>query len=340
MRIIDSHNHIMKADAVRLLQLSKEYGTEKLGLLSIPCYGLMHNNLECLLIKKLAPERAYVYGGITYLPGVEPTGADARRELELLVEAGCDGWKLLESKPSIYRQLQLPLDGPAFEPAFALAEETGLPVIWHTGDPATFWDAEKAPEFAVRNGWLCIGEGYPTLEELYRQVEAVLTKHPGLKASMAHLFFTSDNRPYAEHMLTTYPHLWFDITPGSEMYWNFARDPQGWRAFFERFQDQLVYGTDLEDIKSGPEEGKENVWQHLVHKMLMSGEPFTYQGKTLTGMNLSPQALEKLMGGNFERRNPTIKPLNLPGVQRYAEWLMNRLPKEEQARCEELLRQF
>ena len=227
-----------------------------------------------------------------------------------------------------------------YEKGFAFARETALPIIWHAGDPATFWDPEKAPEFAVKRGWLCIGEGYPTLEEIYRQVESVLTRHPGLHASMAHLFFTSDNRPYAEHMLTTYENLWFDLTPGSEMYWNFAEDMPGWRAFFERFQDQLVYGTDLEDYSPFPEPGTENVRTGLVQKMIMGADPFTYEGQTLTGLNLPKTVQDKILHANFERRNGQPKALNISGVERYAHWLLNRLPAQERAGAEELLKQF
>ncbi|MER2182181.1 MAG: hypothetical protein ABTA22_01515, partial [Clostridia bacterium] len=165
MKIIDSHTHLTNGDPAKLLRMADGYGYERLNVLSIPCDGLLLNNLECLLLKKLAPDRAYVYGGITYIPGAEPGPKELEKELELLTEAGCDGWKLLESKPSVYRVLRMPLDGPVYERAFAFAEEAGLPLIWHSGDPSTFWDASRAPAFAAENGWLCIGEGYPQLEE-------------------------------------------------------------------------------------------------------------------------------------------------------------------------------
>ena len=245
MRIIDSHTHIMSGNTDKLLEMGRRYHYEKLCALSIPCYGLALNNLECLLLKHKAPGKAYAYGGISYLTGMEPTADGHLEELILLAEAGCDGWKILESKPSVYRQLRLPLDGAVFDKAFAYAEETRLPLIWHAGDPATFWDASLAPAFAVENHWLCIGDGYPSLEEIYRQVENVLDHHPGLHATMAHLFFASDQRSYAEKLLNRYEHLWLDVTPGSEMYWAFGADREGWAAFFERYQDRLVYGTDM-----------------------------------------------------------------------------------------------
>ena len=154
MKIIDSHVHMQSHNPSKLLEMVDGFGYDKYALMAIPCYGDPLNTLECLLAKRLAPQRTYVYGGMVYLPGVEPTAEDHEKQLQLMMEAGCDGWKLLESKPSIYRTLQLPLDGEVFDRAFALAQKEQIPITWHAGDPATFWDAKTAPEFAVRNNWI------------------------------------------------------------------------------------------------------------------------------------------------------------------------------------------
>lgn len=340
MRIIDSHTHIFYHNPKKLLEMADRYAYEKICAVSIPCDGLKLNNLECLLLKKLAPGRAYVYGGITYLPDVEPNGADHRRELELLVDAGCDGWKLLESKPAVYRRLQIPLDSDVFDGAFGFAEETGLPIVWHAGDPATFWDASQAPAFAVENNWLCIGEGYPTLEAIYRQVEHVLEKHPRLRATMAHLYFTSDNRPYGCRMLDSYENLWFDVTPGSEMYWAFIADRKGWTEFFERYQDKLVYGTDMMDYEGDVVYGSQDVIVDFVMRTLVGDKPFTVKEHGGTGLGLSEHVLRRLMCENFEKRNGQPKPLNPAGLERYVAWLMPRLDQETKQKCEAMLEQF
>ena len=333
MKIIDSHTHIFHGNPAKLLGLADHFGYDRFNALSIPCYGFLLNNLECLLLKKLAPGRAYVYGGITYLPGREARPEESVRELELLMDAGCDGWKLLESKPSVYRRLRLPLDGSAFEQAFDFAEEAGIPLIWHCGDPSTFWDASHAPRFAVENGWLCIGEGYPGLEELDAQIENVLKRHPRLEATLAHLFFTSDRREYAEKMLDSYENLFFDLTPGSEMYWDFMEDAEYWRAFFERYQTRLVYGTDLVDDEGDVVFGSQDEIVRLVMNTLISREPFVINGRKWTGLALPGGVLEQILHGNFELRNGVPNSLNSAGLEAYASWLLNRLPGPERVRC-------
>ncbi len=340
MKIIDSHTHLDGGNPSKLLEMAEHYGYERLNVLGITCGRNRLNNLECLLLKKLAPDRAYVYGGMTYLPDREADPDDFRTELELLINAGCDGWKLLESKPSVYRRLRVPLDGPVYEKAFSFAEETGLPIIWHSGDPSTFWDASLAPAFAVENHWLCIGEGYPALEEMDRQVERVLTRHPRLKVTLAHLFFTSDRREYGEKMLDTYENLFFDLTPGSEMYWEFLADPAYWRSYFERYQDRLVYGTDMVDDEGDIVFGSQDVIVGMVMKTLCEAAPFSLQGHSGTGLGLAESILKKIMYANFEDRNGLPRPLNPEGLSAYASWLGNRLPTEDRARFDTLMKQF
>lgn len=337
MRIIDSHVHLIYHNPKKALELADRYGYERIALMGTPCQDAPLNTLESLLAKRAAPGRVYAFGGMVYTPGTPPSGPDHERQLELMLDAGCDGWKILESKPSVYRELQTPLDGEVFARAFALAERENVPVTWHAGDPATFWDAKTAPAFAVENNWLCVGEGFPTLAELYTQVENVFARHPKLCASMAHLYFTSDDRAHAERMLDTYENLWLDLTPGSEMYQAFLSDRDGWRAFFERYQDQLVFGTDMVDDQDDVVFGSQDAIVELVFKTLTEETPFSVRGISGTGLGLPEPVLKKVFAENFERRVGAPKPISASGLNAYVEYLMPRLSKAEQRRAEALL---
>ena len=336
MRIIDSHTHLGDHHPEALAALIDRHNMEKFNVLAIPCYYSVLNTLECLLVKRIAPGKAYVYGGMAYPSGTTASGRDHEKQLELMMEAGCDGWKILESKPSVYRELQIPLDGEVFSRAFAMAERESIPITWHAGDPATFWDAERAPKFAAENGWLCIGEGFPALEKIYTEVENVMMRHPDLHVSMAHLYFTSDDRPHAERMLDAYGHFWLDITPGTEMYQDFLNDRAGWKSFFEKYQDKLVFGTDFED-DSHPK-GLDSSYGLILQTLTGEG-PVNAKGISgSAGLGLSIQAQEKIFAGNFERRvGPEPRPLSESGLNAYVNWLMPKLTKKEQKQAEALL---
>ncbi len=337
MRIIDSHVHLERHNPKKAIAMADRYGYEKFALMATPCTGDPLNTLESLLAKRAAPGRVYAYGGMVYTPGQAPGGADHVRQLELMMDAGCDGWKLLESKPSVYRELKLPLDGEVFAPSFALAEREQIPVTWHAGDPATFWSADTAPAFAVKYGWLCVGEGFPTLAALYAQVENVFARCPRLCASMAHLYFTSDDRAHAERMLNTYENFWLDLTPGSEMYHAFLADREGWRAFFERYQDKLVFGTDMVDAEDDVVFGSQDTIVSFVLKTLTEATPFCVGGISGTGLDLPETVQEKIFAANFERRVGSPRPISASGLQAYVEYLMPRLTREDRARAEAML---
>ncbi len=337
MRIIDSHVHLEHHNPKKAVDMADHFGYEKFALMGTPCQGDPLNTLESLLAKRAAPGRIYTFGGMVYTPGFTPSGADHERQLELMLDAGCDGWKLLESKPSTYRELKTPLDGEVFDRAFALAERENVPVTWHAGDPATFWDAKTAPAFAVKYNWLCVGEGFPSLAELYTQVENVFARYPKLRASMAHLYFTSDDRAHAERMLDTYENFWLDLTPGSEMYSAFLADREGWRAFFERYQDKLVFGTDMVDAEDDVVFGSQDAIVEFVMRTLTDDKPFSVRDISGTGIGLSAQVQEKIFAANFERRVGSPKPISISGLNAYCEYLMPRLTKEDQRRAEALL---
>lgn len=337
MRIIDSHVHLEYHNPQKALSMADHFGYERIALMGTPCQGDPLNTLESLLAKRAAPDRIYTFGGMVYTPDFASNGKDHERQLELMLEAGCDGWKLLESKPSIYRQLQHPLDGEVFDRAFALAEQESVPVTWHAGDPATFWDAKTAPAFAVKYNWLCVGEGFPTLAQIYTQVENVFARYPKLRASMAHLYFTSDDRAHAERMLDTYDNFWLDLTPGSEMYSAFLADREGWHAFFERYQDKLVFGTDMVDAEDDVVFGSQDAIVEFVLKTLTQDAPFDVRGICGKGIALPEAVQKKIFAENFERRVGKPKAISPSGLNAYVEYLMPRLTKEERRRAEALL---
>ena len=179
------------------------------------------------------------------------------------------------------------------------------------GDPATFWDPDRVPSWAVESGWAYTGGGFPALEDLYAQTETVLKRHPRLKATFAHLYFTSDDETHARRMLDAYPNIRFDITPGSEMYYAFCEDPARWRRFFLEYQERIVYGTDLESDAEAyerlygmkMEEGAAQIdWPaRWIQRWLTGTGEMDLMGAPVRGLGLPQSAAEKILGGNFLR---------------------------------------
>jgi predicted TIM-barrel fold metal-dependent hydrolase len=100
------------------------------------------------------------------------------------------------------------------------------------------------PPDAKTMGWSYSDGTYPSKEKLYERVERVLSRFPNLKVVFAHFYFLSANLKRASAIMDTYSNVNFDITPGSEMYYNFSREPEETRRFFINYQDRIVFGDD------------------------------------------------------------------------------------------------
>ncbi len=292
MKIIDGHMHTKYWPENWFVDCAGKRGYEAYAILSLSCmksWGGESNNDKCLAVKRANPNRCYFFAGL-----VHPC-EDYVAHVKTWLGRGADGVKLIETKPSVQKETGIDLSDDVFDDLFAYLEETGTPILWHVGDPATFWDKDKAPAFAFTNGWFYGDGSYKTLRQLYDIPEKVLQKHPKLRVCFAHLYFCGDDRAHAQWLMDTYENVRLDITPGGEMYEQFQQDREGWRAFFVRYQDRIQLGTDTD---MGDELGAHTSFQ-LALSALGSGE-VDYYGKPIgKGFDLPEEIIEKICCENF-----------------------------------------
>ena len=225
-----------------------ELRLKKINLVSTPDPAFGNHNPALIHYKLAHPEQTFICGALDYLSALaapEQAPQAIGHQIQSMKAAGFDGVKLLESKPMVRKLLKIPLDGPVYEPMWAQIENLGLPVVWHVADPQEFWDPKRCPDWARSNGWF-YGDGtYPSLDTLYSEVEHILTRHPELKVILAHFFFLSEHFDQAADFLDAHPNACFDLTPGSEMFYNFSRHPQRSRDFFMQYSRRLIFGSDI-----------------------------------------------------------------------------------------------
>ncbi|HSK67685.1 MAG TPA: hypothetical protein VLA21_00320 [Candidatus Limnocylindria bacterium] len=328
--MIDAHVHLQPGDPGPLLERLAAFGADRFCALGVPVVFGADNNLRCLRLKRLYPGRAWAYGGLIWNRYGCPM---PETQLGLLLDAGFDGLKLIETKPNYQKELGFLPDAPEFAPMFALAQERGAPVTWHVGDPATFWDNARAPGFAAENGWTYDGPGFMSLEELYRRTENVLRAHPRLKATLAHLYFCSDDRAHLERVLAEFPEVSVDLTPGSEMYRDFAHDVAGWGAFFREHSLRIVLGTDMTNEPDDPH------WRELslLTRAVLRHEPFEVWDLASEGFDLGGERVRAITGGNFTRlAGDSPKPINARGLATLMAFYHDHLDPADYAACREV----
>ncbi len=307
MRRLDSHVHISLnaesstlADGELLCRLLDE--VEQLNILNIVLEKPenLPRNAISLLLKLRFPGRVYSFGGIV-MPRGRGREEDYVRQVELLGRAGFDGVKLF-GKPSVRASRPIPFDDPVYDGMYGTLQNSGTPVNFHIGDPPEFWDRDRVPAFAWKNGWY-YGEGeYPSMETLLGEIVHVLEKFPRLKLLVPHMMFLSQDLERLRGLLERFPTLLTDITPGRELYFQLSENREKARAFFLRYHGRILFGTDnavCVQRKDSLEQCRETL--SAVERFLETEDRFQAWGGELAGLGLPGEVLGDLYGDNFRR---------------------------------------
>ena len=184
---------------------------------------------------------------------------------------------------------------------FQFLEERESPVNIHLADPETFWDVGQ--EYA--------DSSFPLKSQMYEEAFEMLDKHPRLRVCFAHFMFLSNFPEEAERVMEKYPNVWFDLTPGVEMYYNFDKQIERWQMFFEKYSHRILFGTDCNIVKKCNKELELLVYRKLTEKGAFSqycyGKDFNVMGLHLTEETASRICYENYFA--FLGREP--KPVNV-----------------------------
>lgn len=301
--IIDCHAHIMGGiDGInKLIKTMQSFNFETMNVLSVSGAGDASQNFNCALYKAINPGKAYAFGGLVHpRPDTGEEKLSYYEQAKALLEMGFDGIKMIEGKPSVAKELKKPLNHPDYDKFYELLESEGTPILFHVADPETFWDEKAIPEWAKAAGWF-YGDGtYPGKEDLYAQIEDILSRFPRLNAIFAHFYFMSADMDRAIEFLEKWPSVKFDITPGIEMYENFSKGPVKWREFFIKYQDRILFGTDSYDANDPTDRENINITVNVVRGFLETDRVRGWD-KMYNGISLGRSELENIYYKNFQR---------------------------------------
>ena len=308
---------------------------------AVPVARDVSNNIICAFYKLLNKD-TFSYGGYIYpsypARGEDMVGMELATQHRELMEIGFDGIKMLEGKPNLYVRVGNPLNSEFFEKAFDEMEKSSTFILMHARDPETFW-TEPTKERIEKKWYYGNGE-YPTFEELYSQIEAILKKHPKLNLCLAHFFFSSKEPERLEELFEKYENLTIDITPGGEMYIDFDKRPEYFYNFFTKYQDRIIFGTDM-DFPVYLEAGK---WLcDREYRFLATNETLmSFDDHSLTGIRVSGEALQKIFSNNILKKfGYEPKPINKEALKRYIEKYKHLIIDKELAEyIEELSKKY
>ncbi|NLJ41914.1 MAG: amidohydrolase family protein [Clostridiales bacterium] len=297
--IIDSHEHVLLntfAQSEEISQIWDKCSFDSACLLSTQGIGYITQNIKCLLLKIKYPH-VYAFGGLEHYQFNRSCGKpDYLKQIKRMDALGFDGVKMIEGKPIVRQKLNKRLDDGMFDAFYSYAQDHSITITFHVADPPTFWNKELIPDWALKEGWYYGTGEYIPYRQFYEEIEGILKKHPNLKMILAHFFFLSEDINEAKRFLNTYPNICFDLTPGTEMYFNFTRDTDRWRQFFSDYQDRLIFGTDITD-----EDTNNLSTSNLARNFLEMDETFVAFGVNVSGLGLDKPIIQKIYRDNFLR---------------------------------------
>lgn len=333
--ITDCHIHYPHPSQMPgLIQVCDSLKIDRLNIVCTPDRARLSLVPDALHLKAHHPQRIFVFGGLdvsAYFRAPQQVGALFAASLDGLTAAGCDGIKMIEGKPDMRKMLPIPpFDGAEFAPYWEKMAQAQIPLLFHVNDPEEFWDADRIPDWARQRGWF-YGDGtFINNQTQYTEIFNVLSHNPSLKVIFAHFFFLSAQLPRLADLLDRYPNVYIDLTPGIEMYRNFSAAIERTREFFIKYQDRILFGTDIgaRALLSSPQtdiqlpESQERVT--LIRNFLENPGEFSLQPDSgflfgtletpFHGLELPDSILNKIYYQNFGRVvSPAPRPLN-PGA--------------------------
>jgi predicted TIM-barrel fold metal-dependent hydrolase len=180
-------------------------------------------------------------------PGYGPA---AVKELERCFKAGAKGVGELMYKgkgvppSSSGRTMMLP-DDQRVDLLFEKCAELGMPVNLHISEDKWMYEKIDSTNDGLMNAaeWHVTSEnGSKSHEEMIDILENTLKKHPGTTFIAAHLANCCSDLSVLGNFFDKYPNLFADI---SARYGEIAPIPKFVHDFIEKYQDRLVYGTDM-----------------------------------------------------------------------------------------------
>ena len=245
---IDFHNHLDSLDPRDVLRVMDACGIERAVNITM---RVGQEALDMLRRYRLAAAGRFATIGWMDWRGLHGDDFIPRTlaTLERLAEHGAVGIKFWKDLGLWLRDTSgalLRIDDERLAPLFEKAGELGMPVMFHTADPDAFFlptDArnERYEELAAHPEWSAAGAEYPK-SDLLDQRDRVFARHPGTRFVAAHVGESAECLARAAATLDAYPNVWMDISARTA---ELGRQPYTARAFFLRYADRILFGTDL-----------------------------------------------------------------------------------------------
>lgn len=204
-------------------------------------------------------------------------------------------------------------DDPRLEPIYQDIEKHNRTLVAHQAEPDEAWGAPNPngldyPYYKDHPTWYMYNKpDAPKKQQILDARDHLLAMNPKLRVVGAHLGSMEDDLSGLGQRFGRYPN--FATDTAARVVHLVVRPSNEVRAFILKYQDRLVYGTDLEVAKNEKIDDAAKEWQDQYARdwrYFATRDRFEYDGHKTEGLGLPSAVLRKLYRANAVRWFPGI----------------------------------
>ncbi|MBV5314577.1 MAG: amidohydrolase family protein [Prolixibacteraceae bacterium] len=195
-----------------------------------------------------------------------------------------------------------------FDPVISFIEQKGLPVTGHLGEPRNCWlptdsmTVNNDKSYFTRHPeyHMYLHPEYPSYQEQLAARDSMLTKHPNLKFIGCHLGSLEWSVDELAKTLDRFPNMAVDLAARiCHLQYQSAKDKNKVRDFLIKYQDRILYGTDISYSESkldssffaGIQATRIKDWNYFSGEMELKSRDVD---GAFTGLHLPKQVVDKI----------------------------------------------
>ena len=142
----------------------------------------------------------------------------------------------------------------------------------------------------------------------YDELDRMMSKFPKLKVTFAHFNFITGHVDMAAEFLDKWENVYYDLTPNQFMFLDFQKKPDEWKDFFIKYQDRIIYGTDIGANTKDLDGTEADSLVHMVRGFFEETNPYSELGYDFIPIPLGDSILKKFYKENmmkfYEGKSP------------------------------------
>ena len=206
------------------------------------------------------------------------------------------------------------IDDPQFSPVFSYLEDRGIPLAGHLGEPRNCWlpleemTTKSDSSYYAQNPQfhMYLHPDAPSYEEQLAARDRMLENHPRLVFIACHLASLEWSVDEMARFLDRFPTASLDLAARmGQLYYQTVGERKKVRNFFIRYQDRLLYGTDIADRGGCRESFQDHLhqtwltdWEFLVTDNRMSSNRID---DSFRGLKLPKEVVDKIYAANARK---------------------------------------